>query len=64
MGRTIADLQAKIRARTLRPEVVRGRIGIKIVSLNTGKIIFEFTSFIEVNMIFKIFYPRLFTKDF
>ena len=43
-GPTIIDLQAKIRSRISRPEIVRGRIGIKIVSLNTGKIIFDESS--------------------
>lgn len=38
---TLGDLQAKIRASLLRPEAQRGRIGIKIVSLDTGKVLFE-----------------------
>ena len=38
---TLADLQSKIRLRLLRPEVRRGQIGIKIVSLNSGKTVFE-----------------------
>jgi D-alanyl-D-alanine carboxypeptidase/D-alanyl-D-alanine-endopeptidase (penicillin-binding protein 4) len=38
---TIADLTAKIRARLLKPEVRRGQVGIKIVSLTTGKTVFE-----------------------
>src|ERR1035437_3786698 len=38
---TLADLQTRIRERVLAPAVKRGRIGIKIVSLNTGKVIFE-----------------------
>lgn len=40
-GRTIEDLQAEIRGRLFRPELNRGQIGIKIVSLNTGKVVFE-----------------------
>jgi D-alanyl-D-alanine carboxypeptidase/D-alanyl-D-alanine-endopeptidase (penicillin-binding protein 4) len=38
---TLADLQAKIRSRILRSELSRGRVGIKIVSLNSGKVVFE-----------------------
>ncbi|MFZ1700824.1 MAG: D-alanyl-D-alanine carboxypeptidase/D-alanyl-D-alanine-endopeptidase [Pyrinomonadaceae bacterium] len=38
---TIEQLQTKIRQRMFSPEIRRGRIGIKIVSLNTGKVIFE-----------------------
>ena len=38
---TLADLQSMIRGRISTPEVRRGRIGIKIVSLNSGKVIFE-----------------------
>ena len=38
---TLASLQDKIRQRLLRPEVRRGRVGIKIVSLNSGTLIFE-----------------------
>lgn len=38
---TIDDLQAKIRQRLFSPEVRRGRVGIKIVSLNSGKVVFE-----------------------
>ena len=38
---TLAELQAKIRARISAPEVRHGRIGIKIVSLNSGKVVFE-----------------------
>ncbi len=40
-GRTLADLQAEIRGRLQRPELRRGQVGIKIVSLNTGKVVFE-----------------------
>ncbi|MEP6849377.1 MAG: D-alanyl-D-alanine carboxypeptidase/D-alanyl-D-alanine-endopeptidase [Acidobacteriota bacterium] len=38
---TLVDLQARIAGRLARPEVLRGQIGLKIVSLNTGKVIFE-----------------------
>ncbi|MBK7933737.1 MAG: D-alanyl-D-alanine carboxypeptidase/D-alanyl-D-alanine-endopeptidase [Acidobacteria bacterium] len=38
---TVADLQSTIRQRLFSPEVRRGRIGIKIASLNSGKILFE-----------------------
>ena len=38
---TIADLQSKIRSRLFDPLVRRGRVGIKIVSLNSGKVVFE-----------------------
>jgi len=38
---TLEGLQSKIRQRLFAPEVRRGRIGIKIVSLATGKIVFE-----------------------
>ncbi len=38
---TLADLQSKIHGRMLTPAVARGRIGIKIVSLNSGKVVFE-----------------------
>jgi serine-type D-Ala-D-Ala carboxypeptidase/endopeptidase (penicillin-binding protein 4) len=40
-GQTIFDLQAKIRQSLLRPEIRRGTVGIKIASLDTGKVIFE-----------------------
>src|SRR5687768_608838 len=39
--RTLQDLQAEIRTRLQRPELRRGQVGIKIVSLNTGKVVFE-----------------------
>ncbi len=39
--RSLADLQAEIRSRLQRPELRRGQVGIKIVSLNTGKVVFE-----------------------
>lgn len=38
---TIEELQLKIRTRMSAPEVRRGRVGIKIVSLASGKVIFE-----------------------
>lgn len=38
---TLDELQSKMRQRMFAPEVRRGRIGIKIVSLNTGKVVFE-----------------------
>lgn len=38
---TLADLQSKIRLRLARPEVRRGQVGVKIISLNSGKIVFE-----------------------
>jgi D-alanyl-D-alanine carboxypeptidase/D-alanyl-D-alanine-endopeptidase (penicillin-binding protein 4) len=38
---TLGQLQSQIRQRMFAPEVRRGRIGIKIVSLNTGTVIFE-----------------------
>lgn len=38
---TLADLQTKIRSRVLASELRRGRVGIKIVSLNSGKVVFE-----------------------
>jgi D-alanyl-D-alanine carboxypeptidase/D-alanyl-D-alanine-endopeptidase (penicillin-binding protein 4) len=40
-AQTLSELQAKIQSRLSRPEVRRGQIGLKIVSLNTGKVIFE-----------------------
>src|SRR5688500_595867 len=39
-AQTILDLQAKIRSRLLAPELRRGQVGIKIVSLSSGKVIF------------------------
>jgi len=38
---TIAELQSKIRLTLARPELRRGSVGVKIVSLDTNKIIFE-----------------------
>ncbi len=40
-GQTIFDLQAKIRQTLARPQLRRGSVGIKIVSLDTGKVVFE-----------------------
>ncbi|MEP7212936.1 MAG: D-alanyl-D-alanine carboxypeptidase/D-alanyl-D-alanine-endopeptidase [Acidobacteriota bacterium] len=37
----VADLTARIRSRIAKPEVRRGQIGIKIVSLASGKTVFE-----------------------
>lgn len=39
-GQTLADLQANIRSRLSRPELRRGRVGVKIASLATGNEIF------------------------
>jgi D-alanyl-D-alanine carboxypeptidase/D-alanyl-D-alanine-endopeptidase (penicillin-binding protein 4) len=38
---TLEFLQSKISSRLFSPEARRGRVGIKIVSLNTGKVVFE-----------------------
>jgi D-alanyl-D-alanine carboxypeptidase/D-alanyl-D-alanine-endopeptidase (penicillin-binding protein 4) len=38
---TLSSLQSFIMGRLARPEVRRGRVGVKIVSLNTGKVIYE-----------------------
>jgi D-alanyl-D-alanine carboxypeptidase/D-alanyl-D-alanine-endopeptidase (penicillin-binding protein 4) len=38
---TLPELQAKIRAILLRPELRRGQVGIKVVSLDSGKTMFE-----------------------
>ncbi|MDQ3179139.1 MAG: D-alanyl-D-alanine carboxypeptidase/D-alanyl-D-alanine-endopeptidase [Acidobacteriota bacterium] len=38
---TVADLQSRIRTSLARPELRRGQIGVKIMSLDTGKTIFE-----------------------
>ncbi len=40
-SQTITDLQTKIRARLSSPIMRRGQVGVKIVSLNTGKVVFE-----------------------
>jgi len=38
---TLADLQDEMRRRLDRPEFLRGHIGIKVVSLSTGALVFE-----------------------
>jgi D-alanyl-D-alanine carboxypeptidase/D-alanyl-D-alanine-endopeptidase (penicillin-binding protein 4) len=38
---TLTELQAKIRTTLLRPELRRGSVGVKIVTLNTGRVVFE-----------------------
>ncbi|MEK7724302.1 MAG: D-alanyl-D-alanine carboxypeptidase, partial [Acidobacteriota bacterium] len=38
---TLPELQSRIRLSLSRPELRRGSVGIKIVSLSTGKVIFE-----------------------
>lgn len=38
---TLADLQSKIRAKTFDSTIRRGRIGIKVTSLASGKVVFE-----------------------
>lgn len=38
---TLADLQSAIRLRLFSEDVRRGRVGVKIVSLNSGKVVFE-----------------------
>jgi len=38
---TLDSLRSFIAARLTRPEVARGRVGVKIASLNTGKVIYE-----------------------
>lgn len=40
-GQTLSDLQSKIRLSLGRYELRRGNIGIKIVSLDTGKVVYE-----------------------
>jgi D-alanyl-D-alanine carboxypeptidase/D-alanyl-D-alanine-endopeptidase (penicillin-binding protein 4) len=40
-SQTLASLQSVIAGRLARPEVRRGRVGVKIVSLNTGKTVYE-----------------------
>ncbi len=40
-GQTLFDLQAKIRQVLFRPELKRGSVGVKVISLDTGKTIFE-----------------------
>ena len=38
---TLADLEFKIRSRLRAPELRRGQVGVKIVSLASGKVVFE-----------------------
>jgi D-alanyl-D-alanine carboxypeptidase/D-alanyl-D-alanine-endopeptidase (penicillin-binding protein 4) len=38
---TLPELQSKIRTILARPALMRGRVGIKVVSLDTGKVLFE-----------------------
>ena len=38
---TLDELRSKIKNRILSPEASRGRVGVKIVSLKTGKVLFE-----------------------
>jgi serine-type D-Ala-D-Ala carboxypeptidase/endopeptidase (penicillin-binding protein 4) len=38
---TLSELQTKIRQSLARPELRRGQVGIKIVSLDTGKVLFD-----------------------
>lgn len=40
-SQTIEALQSDIRGRLFRPELNRGQVGVKVVSLNTGKVVFE-----------------------
>ena len=40
-GQTIFDLQAKIRGAMARPALRRGSLGVKVVALDTGKVVFE-----------------------
>lgn len=38
---TLTELQSKVRSALLRAELRRGSVGVKIVSLNTGKVVYE-----------------------
>lgn len=38
---TVEELRSKIRGRMLSPEAARGRVGIKITSLSSGRVVFE-----------------------
>lgn len=38
---TLSDLQASIRSRLLAPDLRRGQVGVKVVSLNSGKVLYE-----------------------
>lgn len=40
-AQTLSDLQARIRAKLTQPEVQRGQVGVKIVSLDSGKVIYD-----------------------
>ena len=40
-AQTLTDLQFKIRSRLMSPDLRRGSVGIKVVSLNSGKVVFE-----------------------
>src|SRR5687767_11863177 len=38
---SLAELQGKIRSRLMSPALRRGQVGVKIVSLATGKVVYE-----------------------
>jgi len=38
---TVADLQSRIQIKLSRPELRRGQIGVKVASLDTGRVVFE-----------------------
>ena len=38
---TVFDLQARLRQSLQRPEVRRGMVGVKVISMSTGKVVFE-----------------------
>ena len=38
---TVSDLQARLRQSLQRPEVRRGMVGVKVISMATGKVVFE-----------------------
>lgn len=40
-GQTLADLQMKFRQSLAKPEIRRGMVGVKVVSLTSGKAVFE-----------------------
>ncbi|MGI9037048.1 MAG: D-alanyl-D-alanine carboxypeptidase/D-alanyl-D-alanine endopeptidase [Pyrinomonadaceae bacterium] len=40
-AQTLPELQEKIRAALARPALMRGQLGLKIISLDTGKVLFE-----------------------
>jgi len=56
-GQSLASLQAKFRQRIASTDVARGRVGVKIVSLATGKVVFE-------NDAEKLFMPASNMKNF